>query len=132
MKKFASIFAISLTLLLLSSSVAYASVCPAPYDQGLVPCGQLDTCRCDLSDVFVMLKRLYIFMVWYIGMPLAGLLVVIGGIFILLQGLNPKLYDTGKTILWGAFWGVVLMLCSYLIVDVVLKGLGYTGVWSSF
>ena len=118
------------------SATVQASSCSTNHPEipttSLVPCGQYPDCRCELTDLFVMLERIYIFILRYMAAPLAGLLIVGGGVCILLSGLNPKFYDTGKTMLWGAFWGVALMLTSYIIVDVIMRALGYTGLWSSF
>ncbi|MBM3206546.1 MAG: hypothetical protein FJZ43_02915 [Candidatus Staskawiczbacteria bacterium] len=76
--------------------------------------------------------NVYKFVVTIIAVPLAGLLVLIGGALIILGGGYPKLLDTGKRILWGAVWGIILIFSSWLIINVFLLALGYNGVWYVF
>ena len=89
-------------------------------------------CPCELGHLFIMFSRVYTFVLWDIGTPLAGLLVVAGGVLLLISGGDPKRIDLGKRLLWGAFWGIILMFGSWLIIDIVLKAIGYTGVWNAF
>ncbi len=118
-----------------------APLCNEP--GGLVPCGKgananpgrcdsVLLCRCELGHVFVLARNIYVFIIWNIATPLAGLLIMIGGLLILLSGANQKLYDMGKTILWAAVWGVGLIFGAYLIMGAVMMAIGYTGPWSGF
>ncbi len=147
-KKFA--FFMSVTFLLLMSGVIYASVCPG-YENALVPCGQNSvnppgdwgpTCPCELSDFFVMVKRIYDFII-LIGSAVAGLLVVIGGVLIIISGgpggknpvtgiVSPNLYSTAKNMVLWAVIAILLILSAWVIINVVLMAIGYTGAWGSF
>lgn len=157
MKKFISIFLASFVMLFLFSGNIFATSCdtlkntageyvhpelstPAPTAQdpnyrkpiGIVSCGQYSDCACEFNDFFVMIKKIYVFIIWYIATPLAGLLIVLGGLFLTLSGANQKLHDLGKQMLWGAVWGVALIFGAYLIVGLVMMALGYQGAWSGF
>ena len=115
-----------------------------PDTQGsLVPCGQYPDCRCDLADFFTMGLRIYNFLTWIIIVPLAALMIVIGGLLILLSGgpnspdpvtkaISPNLYSLGKQMVLWSIISVILVFGAWLIVDVLLKTIGYTGNWSSF
>lgn len=94
--------------------------------------GKTLTCRCELYHIFFLVMNVYKFVVTIIAVPLAGLLVLIGGALIILGGGYPKLLDTGKRILWGAVWGIILIFSSWLIINVFLLALGYNGVWYVF
>ncbi len=105
----------------------------------LVPCGNDGQNPCTLSDFFVLIRNVYDFMVWTIALPIAGLMIMIGGILILISGgpgganpitgaISPNLYSTAKNIITYSIIGVVLIFGSWLIIDAVLKAIGYTGV----
>ena len=129
MKKLFFVFFASFFILLLFSGVVYASACPG-YDTSLVPCGQDPTCPCEISDFFEMILRVYNFLVWVIALPLAGLLIVVGGILLLVSGGNPGRIETSKKMLWGAAIGVFLIFGSWVIIDFILKAIGYTSSWN--
>jgi hypothetical protein len=87
----------------------------------LPPCTSL----CDLIDTIIN--------VIYFGMSIAifiiaPICIVIGGIMILLGGANPGMLESGKKALTGAIIGLIIVLCSYLIVNTVLTVLNLTGV----
>lgn len=107
--------------------------------QGLVPCGNEGQPRCELADIGQLLLNVFNFVVFYLATPLAGLGIVIGGILIMISGgpggknpvtgiASPNMYSTGTKIITGAVLGVFLIWTSWIIVDSVLKAIGYTGV----
>lgn len=120
------------------SAQGRATITSSP--QGLVPCGNGSPSDpgfrpCQLSDVFVLARNVYIFLVWIISVPLAGLMMMIGGVLMLLGGSSMKLHDMGKGILRGAAWAMALILGSWVIIGIVLFALGYqspTGNWFTF
>ncbi len=135
MKKTFSIAFASFVILLLFSGVAYAAICETTHPDlagSLVPCGQFPDCRCELSDLFVMISRIYSFAVYIIALPLAGLFIVIGGTLLLVSGGNPGLAEKGKNILKYTAIGIILVFGSWLIIDVVLKAIGYDLPWNTF
>ncbi|MDO8530287.1 MAG: hypothetical protein Q7S10_02685 [bacterium] len=134
MKKIIWVFLASFAFLFLFSTAAQASLCLVNHPEtngGLVPCGQFPDCRCEIKDFFIMLRWIFDFIVKVIAAPLAGLLIVVGGVLILLSGINANWYATGKRLITWAIISFLLILGSWLIVDIVLKAIGYTGSWSS-
>ncbi|MEK7124608.1 MAG: hypothetical protein AAB877_02940 [Patescibacteria group bacterium] len=139
MKK-SKLFIFLTVLIILVPAISFASSCPAPYNTGLVPCGQLPSCPCGLSDLFEMILRIFNFLVLDIATPLAGLMIIIGGVLLIISGGgrpsipgapgSPTLANKGKDIIKWTVIGIVLIWSSYIIVDVVLKTIGYTGQWS--
>ena len=93
----------------------------------LVPC----TDNCTIDDFFTMLASVYSFIVNDIATPLAIIAVTIGGILMMISAGNPNLMGTGKKILYSAIIGLVLVFCSYLIINFVLVTIGYSGTWGT-
>ena len=79
-----------------------------------------------------MVRSIYIFITWFLAIPLAGLLIVIGGVIMLVSGGNPGMFDKGKTVLWGAAWGLILVFGAWLVVNIIFMALGYAGSWFAF
>lgn len=96
----------------------------------LVPCGNAGQKSCTIDDFFIMLARIFNFIVKFIATPLAVLMLTIGGIMILISAGNPTLAGMGKKILWVSVIGLVLVFCSWLIVNFILGALGYTKAWN--
>ena len=106
--------------------------------QGIVPCnptcdkdGKNCTGQCTINDFFTMLANIYGFIVKMIATPLAVIALTVGGIFMLISAGNPALMTKGKEILKWAIIGLALTWGSWLIIDFVLKAIGYTGNWST-
>lgn len=151
MNKILLVFLASFAFLFLFSGSAYAKQCgsypnpflvgpPAPStslhpetDGSLVPCGQYTNCRCELADIFEMIRRVFLFITAYIAAPLAGLFIVVGGILIMLSGFNANWYPLGKRFIIWSFVSFLLIFGSFLIVDFVLKAIGYNppGGWNT-
>ncbi|OGZ62525.1 MAG: hypothetical protein A3C58_01915 [Candidatus Staskawiczbacteria bacterium RIFCSPHIGHO2_02_FULL_34_10] len=153
MKKVLIIFFASFVLLFLIPSIpkaGAAAICDesdpsgtfnpnTPINQklGLVPCGNAvnassgPACRCELTHLFVLIVNVYNFIILYIATPLAGLLIVIGGVLLLVSAGNPGLASMAKRIIWGAIIGVLLIFGAWLIINIVLQAIGYAGAWSS-
>jgi len=116
MRKYFITFFITLTLLFLVSLSVTAQ---------LVPCGQTESNPCKLSDLGTLAVNVFNFIVFQVAVPLAALVIVVGGIFLLVSGSNPGLADKGKKMLWGAVIGLVLIFSSWIIINTLLNALGY-------
>lgn len=135
MKKF--FFSFILFILLVAFLV------PQPAMGALVPCGNVppanfvgpptqDQQPCTLSDFFVLIANVYNFIVFNIATPLATLMVVIGGILMLLSGINANWFNTGKNMIKWSIIAILLIWSAVLIIDTVFKAIGYTGNWQTF
>lgn len=115
---------------------------------GLVPCGRATDnngnlmCRCELVHIFILIKNVFDFFRIYIATPVAGLMIMIGGIIIMISGgpggkspigqiAKASLYDTGKKMVIWSIVSVLIIWGSWLIIDITLKAIGYTQIWSS-
>ena len=106
---------------------------------GLVPCGKgLDpnnpdpSKMCQLVHLGAIALGFYRFIVYTIALPLAGLFIVLGGILLLVSAGNPALSSIAKNMLKYSIIGILLVFGSYLIIDVVLKTIGYTLEFNKF
>ncbi len=99
-----------------------------PQATGIVPCGT--SCQCTIENFFLMLARIFDFAIKFIAMPLAVLMLVIGGILIMISAGNPNMASLGKNTLYAAIIGLVLVFGAWLIIDFILGVLGYKGTWS--
>jgi len=77
-----------------------------------------------------MLARIFNFIVYSIATPLAVIMITIGAIMILISAGNPNLAGMGKKMLWISAIGLVLVFCSWLIINFILTALGYNGAWN--
>ena len=118
---------------LLTPILINARECPAPANAPplyIVHCGQDASCPCEISDFFSMLARIFNFIVYSIATPLAVIMITIGAIMILISAGNPNLAGMGKKMLWISAIGLVLVFCSWLIINFILTALGYNGAWN--
>ena len=98
--------------------------------QGLVPCGNPGQPNCTINLFFEMLNRIFNFIVYFIATPLAILMMTIGGIMILISAGNPSWAGLGKQALIWSSIGLALVFGSWLIVNFILRTLGYQGAWN--
>ncbi len=145
LKNISLLLLVSFTLLLTFSGTAQAASCTALHsditDSSLVQCGQYPNCRCDLADFFVMILRAYKFAVYFIALPLAGLMIVLGGVLLMISlggstplpgGGSSGLATRARKILTYSIVALLLIVGSYFIIDVVLKAIGYNLQWNRF
>ena len=81
-----------------------------------------------LCDLIAQIANVIYFMIAIILWIVAPVLVTVGGIMIMLAGANPGLIETGKKTVTGVVWGVVIVLCAWLIVKTVVTNFGISGV----
>ena len=103
---------------------------PLLINAAIVNCDPAAGVPCTIDKFFSMLVEIYSFIVWQIATPLAIIAIIVGAIFMMISAGNPNLFGTGKKILYAAIIGLVLVFGSYLIIDFILKALGFKGDWS--
>jgi len=57
----------------------------------------------------------------YIIFPLAAVMIVVGGGFIMTAAGSPSRVSKGKEIITAAIIGLLIVLLSYLIIDTIIK-----------
>lgn len=103
---------VSTSLLQNSETTKYSSGCIASGD-------------CELNDFMVLGVRVTEIILGLVG-SLALLAFIYGGFTMLISEGSAEKVKTAKSIIIGAVVGLVIVFTSYLIVDFVLKGTGYT------
>jgi hypothetical protein len=89
--------------------------------------GSLPPCKnlCDLINTTINAIYLAMSVALFI---LAPILFVVGGIMIMISGANPEMLSRGKKTLIDTLIGLIIVLCSYLIVNTVITALKINGI----
>ena len=54
-----------------------------------------------------------------LGAALAVIMIVIGGVQYMISGGSTGKIENAKDRIWGAIWGLLLVLCSYMILEII-------------
>lgn len=117
----------------------FLSLIPVQTQAGVIPCGlsQDDpdqpgdqTVQCQLCHLFVLLDNIVDFVLFKIVLPVATLLLVIGGILFIFNAENPENVTKGKAILTSVLIGLVIIFAAYLIIGTFLNFIGLSG-WTA-
>jgi hypothetical protein len=127
-----------IVLLMFSPAIAFAYTTPSLWPTGywgpIVSCngnylqnGANGTCQslCDLINTAT--NAVYLAMTIAIFV-LAPILFVVGAIMLLVSGANPEMLSRGKKTLTDTLIGLIIVLCSYLIVNTVVTTLKINGI----
>lgn len=88
----------------------------------IIPC----TDKCTFSDVFKLINNLLVFFIKTLLIPIFIIIIMYAGFkYITAQGNPAKKANLQKTF-FNLVLGIVLVLCSWLIVHTILTMLGYT------
>ena len=97
---------------------------------GIVQCA---TDPCTLCDLFILADRLTRFLLFNVMLPIAALMILIGGVLILTARDNQQQQSQGKAVFTYAVWGMIIAFAAWLIVTTLLTTLGYNkGPWYAF
>ena len=92
---------------------------------GKNPDGTLEP-RCELIDLFGLIEKAFEYIL-YIATPIAGLVVVFGGVYMVVSMGKPDLITKGRKMVMWAVIAWALILSSWLIINSILDAIGYTG-----
>ncbi len=88
---------------------------------------------CTLCDLSILADRFTRFLLFNVMLPIAALMILIGGILILTARDNQQQQTQGKAVLTYAVWGMIIAFAAWLIVTTLLATLGYKqGPWYAF
>ncbi len=76
---------------------------------------------CTRCDTFKLAENVIDFTLKGLVPPVAAVLFIAAGLMILLAGANQSLYANGITIFKSTFWGLVIILSSWMITNTFLK-----------
>jgi len=92
--------------------------------QGIVPCGGTAQPECEFCHLFVLIQNIINFVLFYLVLPIATLLLVIGGLMFLLYGENPQQAEQAKSLLTAVIIGLVLIFSAWLVVGLFFTAIG--------
>ncbi len=87
---------------------------------GLVPCGGAEQNPCTWCHFSQLAINIIDFMM-YLVFPLAAVMIVIGGIFIMTSGGSSARFSKGKEMITGAVIGILIALLSWIIIDTIIQ-----------
>lgn len=110
--------------------------------QPLVPCGLRtddpdstninESLDCTPCGLLTLGRNIIDFILIGLMPPLATLFFIWGGFQIMTSGANIGSVSHGREIMWTTFMGIVVMLCSWLIVNTLLSSLSPGGVFQNW
>ena len=98
--------------------------------EGIVPCGKSfpvpgEDCEvqfpCKLCHFFVMFDGIIDFVLINIIVPIAVLMIVVGGVMFLFAGANPNLVAKGKSIMTSVVIGLIIIFGAWLFISFFLS-----------
>ncbi len=108
---------------------------PILVSAAIVPCGGTGQEACRLCHFFGLLDNIVDFVMFKIVPPIAVVLLIAGGVFMLLSGGNPSGVTKGKSILLSTLIGLALVYGAYLLVNTFFLAIGvseWTGLQSGW
>jgi len=107
---------------------------PGLVQAGLVPCGSAaddpttpnidESQPCGFCHIFALIDNVLDFVLFKILLPVAALMLIIGGFFLLIAGGNPEQFSRAKSILTAAVIGLVIIFAAFIFIGTFLKYIG--------
>lgn len=103
---------IILTVLCLFSANQAFAICEGP----LVPCGRGgDPCR--FCHIFELINNIIAFVLTCLAPIIAVLMLIIGGIFMLIAGGSPQLFNRAKSIITAVVIGLAIIFVAWVFLN---------------
>jgi len=127
---------IALAGIFLFSASQVLAACPT----GIVPCGTPD-CPCNFCDIFKLIHNIVNFLLLPCSLnnniplipAIAGLMFVIGGLYLLIAGGRPEMFSKAKSILTATIVGLVIIFLAWVFLNTFFDYIGvaeWTGLGS--
>ena len=124
--------AINLTVAAALLSFAFSpliSLADFRFVTSIVPCGTGDNpALCQTCHLFELGHNIVDFLTWNIAGPLAGLMFIIGGFFIVTAGDSPTRRQQGLKIFSSTLWGLAIVFLSWVLINTIISIMGGQGV----
>lgn len=82
---------------------------------------------CDFNVVIATINNAIDYFIKYLATPLFAILFIYAGVLYITAGGSSKDTDKAKKILVNSVVGYLIALAAWLIIDTLVKGLGYNG-----
>ena len=128
---------IILGFLLLIGLTAVNLVCAGFVTDPIVPCGtEANPKPCNLCHLWHLASNIINFISFNLAIPAAVLLFVAAGVIFLISGGSQEKVSLAKSIFTNTIIGLVIIFCSWMLIDTLLKTLVDTSVvtwsWNEF
>ena len=106
-----------------------ASQVLAAHPTGIVPCGGQNQPACQFCHIFVLLNNIFVFLLipnadinnnFPLIPTIAGLMLIIGGLYLLTAGINPQSLNRAKSVITAAIIGLVIIFIAWVFLNTLL------------
>lgn len=87
---------------------------------------------CGFNELLGMINKVIKFIIFDLAVPIAAIMFAYAGIILLTSGGNETQKGKAKKIFGGVAIGLVVAAAAWLIIETILKTLGYDGSWIGF
>jgi hypothetical protein len=93
----------------------------------IVPCGTRagNTEPCTLCHLYNLAKNILDFLLFWLALPIAVLVLLGGGILLLVSTGNPSTIQRGKDAMQNAVIGLIIAFAAWIIINTILATLGF-------
>ncbi len=112
------LFSIIFLVFLLVPSFSYA-LCEGE----LVPCGG-DKPMCNFCHIFELANNIIIYVMTCLTPIISGIMLILGGFYFMIAGVDPTKMQKGKDIAKAAIIGLVVIFVSWILLNTFLTNMG--------
>lgn len=98
----------------------------------IVPCGGGDQSDCTLCHLWELASNVINFISFNLSIPIAALLFIAAGVIFLTSGGSEQKVGLAKNIFTNTAIGLLIIFCSWLLVDTLIKTLANPAAESGF
>lgn len=116
------------------AALLYAPTATLAQGQGdytpIVQCGTgtgADFVPCNLCDLYVLVRRIIDFLLYVLALPIAVIVLLIGGLLLLTSAGDPGKIQQGKAAISNAVLGLVIAFAAWLLINTVMTTLAFKG-----
>jgi len=112
------------TVILVFFFLSLAGQILAICEGSLVPCGGTSQPTCQFCHIFVLINNIISFILTCLAPIVAGLMLVIGGLYLLAAGPSPEKVSQAKSIITAAVIGIVIIFVAWVFLNTFLDAIG--------
>jgi len=117
--KMKNLFLLTFVLILALSPALVLAICTG----SLVPCGGEGN-PCQFCHIFVLINNIITLILTCLAPIVAGLMLVIGGLYLLAAGPSPENVSKAKSIITSAVIGLVIIFVAWVFLNTFLAAIG--------
>jgi len=117
--KMKNLFLLTFVLILALSPALVLAICQG----SLVPCGGEGN-PCQFCHIFVLINNIITLILTCLAPIVAGLMLVIGGLYLLAAGPSPENVSKAKSIITSAVIGLVIIFVAWVFLNTFLAAIG--------